>query len=253
MKRLTIVVPYRARADHLRKFIPALRTYFSRDKADCLIPYRVLIIEQEDGLPFNGGSLKNIGFRLGRDDSDYTCFHDVDYLPMWADYSWSESPAAIVWYGAESRAISASDPRLRIFHDLDGFFGAVILTPNALFEQVNGYANSYWGWGYEDADLKLRYRSAGIATARRKGTFQPLPHDNAGYNPDGSPVPTTQANRRLFESRWTNRSAVSPDGLSTLAFDILSRCDAPKGPPSERPARWEIVTVRPRVAETGNG
>ena len=34
MKRLTIVVPYRARESHLEKFVPALRAYFARDKLD---------------------------------------------------------------------------------------------------------------------------------------------------------------------------------------------------------------------------
>jgi|SRR5579862_477383 len=78
MKRLSVVVPYRAREAHLRFFVTELRNYFNRDKLDREIPYQVLIVEQNSELPFNRGALCNIGFALSRDDSDYTCFHDVD-------------------------------------------------------------------------------------------------------------------------------------------------------------------------------
>jgi N-terminal region of glycosyl transferase group 7 len=67
--------------EHLRYFVPALRAYFARDKLDRDIPYRALTIEQEPGLPFNHGALNNIGSLIGRGGCDYTCFHDVDYLP----------------------------------------------------------------------------------------------------------------------------------------------------------------------------
>ena len=103
MKRLAIVVPYRAREAHLKIFVPALRTYFTRDKLDREIPYRVVIVEQADDLPFNRGALKNIGFKLSFADADYVCFHDVDYVPVWADYRWSDVPVRIIWYGVEQR------------------------------------------------------------------------------------------------------------------------------------------------------
>jgi hypothetical protein len=82
LKRLDIVVPYRDRLAHLNAFVPLLRAYFSRDKLDKDIPYRVFIVEQEQGLPFNRGAIKNVGFVLGREHSDYTCFYDIDYLPV---------------------------------------------------------------------------------------------------------------------------------------------------------------------------
>jgi len=144
VKRLNVVVPYRERQAHLKAFVPLLRAYFARDKIDHVIPYRVFIVEQESDLPFNRGAIKNIGFVLGREESDYTCFHDIDYLPVWADYSWSDTPAAIVWHGAETRLWSLKHPGRRLGHKIEDFFGGVVLTPNALFERVNGYANTYW-------------------------------------------------------------------------------------------------------------
>jgi hypothetical protein len=234
MKRLNIVIPYRNRADHLNKFVPLVRAYFARDKLDREIPYRVLVIEQEHGLPFNRGALKNVGFVLGRNESAYTCFHDVDYLPVWADYSYPRIPTSIVWYGANHT----------IDHTLETFFGAVVLIDNKQFSMVNGYSNSYWGWGYEDDDLRNRFGSAGIRIGRRKGTFQPLPHDNEGYRTNGDPTAISRVNGQIFMESWKSGSNARRDGLDSLVYEVLDRRSIPEGPEIERAAIWEMVTVR---------
>jgi hypothetical protein len=243
MKRLSIVVPYRSREAHLQHFVPHLRAYFSRDKVDREIPYRVLVIEQEHGIPFNRGALKNIGFVLGRDESDYTAFHDVDYLPIWADYTSVDSLTPIVWFGAEVRPL-VPGRREGVINDMNQFFGGVVLVPNSGFEQVNGFANQYWGWGYEDVDLAKRFIAAGFSCGRRRGTFQPLAHKNESFGPDGKPTPFAAVNERLYRRRWTGGRSVADDGLSSLAFEVLHRRSIPDGPLPERPAQWEIVTVR---------
>ena len=244
VRRLNVVVPYRDREEHLKVFVRFVRAYFARDKVDRNIPYRVLIVEQEEGLPFNRGAINNIGFVLGRGESDYTCFHDVDYLPVWADYSWSDTPVSIVWYGAESRPISLKQPGHRVAHDIANFHSGVILTPNKLFEEVNGYSNTYWGWGWEDTDLKSRYQAAGVTFARRKGTFRPLDHDHNGYNLDSTLKPAAIANRRHYEDCWASGLTSQAEGLPTLAFEILDRRPVPEEQEVERPAIWEIVKVR---------
>jgi len=244
--RLTIVVPYRDRAAHLERFIPHLRAYFARDKIDRQIPYRVLVVEQEPGLPFNRGALKNIGFQLGGEDGDYTCFHDVDYLPLWADYSPVARPSRIVWYGAERRPLAPGRSDMAMDHHPDSFFGAVVLTPNRVFAEVDGYSNQFWGWGCEDSDLRRRYRRAGIKTDIRKGTFQALDHDHEGFTPGGDLTRVGAFNRALLEAKWAAGGGVAADGLSTLDFDILDRRPIPDEEP-ERAAPWEMVTVRLRA------
>jgi hypothetical protein len=244
MKRLNIVVPYRAREQHLQQFVPHVRTYFARDKIDREIPYRVLVIEQENGLPFNRGALNNIGFLLGRDDSDYTAFHDVDYLPIWADYTFVDTITPIVWYGAERRPIVPGHPAVMI-HKMDFFFGGVVLVPNSGFEQVNGFANQYWGWGHEDTDLANRFVASGFLPGRRKGTFVALDHKNEGLDLELKPTPFALVNDQLCRRRWTGgQSAMADDGLSSLRFEVLNRRDLSNDSIPERPARWEIVRVR---------
>ena len=247
MKRLNIVIPFRARESHLQKFVLTVRAYFARDKFDRNIPYRVLIIEQDNELPFNRGVLKNIGFALGRDESDYTCFHDIDYLPIWADYSYPEVPSVILWYGAESRFVAPGRSSGMIHHnDLASFCGGVLLVPNEMFAQINGYSNAYWGWGYEDMDLRNRFQFSGIEIDHRKGTFEALEHDHEGYELDGSQTAISRVNERIFESRWSAGAdnLMQEDGLASVAYEVLDRRPVPEGPMIERPASWEIVTVR---------
>ena len=81
-RRLAIVVPYRDRAEHLSQLLPHFQTYFQRDKLDSFLKVSFHVVEQAGTGPFNLGKVRNCGYMLSRDDSDYTCFHDVDYLPI---------------------------------------------------------------------------------------------------------------------------------------------------------------------------
>ena len=83
-KTLAIIVPYRDRFEHLSQFLPHMSAYFQRDKLDRYIKYSIHIVEQLGNERFNSGKLKNCGFSLTKDKADYFCFHDVDYLPIWA-------------------------------------------------------------------------------------------------------------------------------------------------------------------------
>src|SRR5262245_39454385 len=87
-KRLAVLVPYRDREAHLAEFVPHMRQFLSAQG----IPFQIVIIEQADPKPFNRGKLLNVGFSLVKDEVDYVCFHDVDMLPIAADYSYCETP-----------------------------------------------------------------------------------------------------------------------------------------------------------------
>ena len=243
MSRLAIIVPYRDRKQHLDQFVPHMRAYFARDKLDKDIDYRVLIVEQEAGLPFNRGALTNAGFLLAEAQSDYCCFHDIDYLPIWADYSPADRPTPIVWYGAEERPIAPSRTNLVAKHNLDLFFGGALIVPNSIYRAVNGYSNDYWGWGYEDEDIKARFAAAGIMPGRRKGTFLPLVHDSEGLKLDATPSPIAQVNQQLMQERWAAGPPAAPEGLTTLTSEVIGRASLPDAMP-ERGAPWELVKVR---------
>ena len=185
-------------------------TDFRRDKLDRRIDVSLHFVEQAGRGVFNRGKLKNAGFALTRNQHDYVCFHDVDYLPIWADYSWSPRPARLIWNG------------LRREESWETFLAAVVLFDNPSFERVNGYPNGYWGYGYEDAEIGLRCDIAGITWERRDGTFTNLPHPDSGTTPEGNFTAEALATKQLFEDRRPNLKALmAADGLSDLKFDRL--------------------------------
>ena len=208
-RRLALVVPYRDRADQLARFLPHITTYFERDLFDRTIAYTLHIVEQSADSAFNRGALKNAGFLLARENADYVCFHDVDYLPIWADYSYVQQPTRLIWHGLYPQP------------GYDTFLGGVVAFTRADFERINGYSNDYAGWGYEDDDLRERCRRAGLVPAFRDGTYTALPHAHHGLNEDGSQKPEAQATARVFTAKLLQGDAgFGAEGLSTLKFAV---------------------------------
>ena len=211
-RSLAIIVPYRNRDEHLRHFIPHMIAYFERDKLDRDIRYSLHIVEQLGEEPFNRGRLLNAGFALTRGDADYFCFHDVDYLPIWADYSYVEHPTRLIWHG------------LVLGEDYERFFGGVVAFNRHDFELVNGYSNDYWGWGYEDTDVRLRCMRAGLTVGHRDGSFQSLSHEHLGYRSDGTRTPEALANAARHQQKLeAAEERFSAEGLDTLRFEEVVR------------------------------
>jgi glycosyl transferase family 7 (putative galactosyltransferase) len=211
-KRLAIIVPYRNRVGHLRQFVPHLAMYFQRDKLDRFIPFSIHIVEQSGDAAFNRGVLCNCGYALTHESADYVCIHDVDYLPIWADYSWSAKPARLIWHG------------LALREDPNSFFGGVVLFDKSAFEQVNGYPNVYWGWGCEDLELGQRCHIVGLGFEKRDGTYRALPHPHAGWTNLGTRTEDAQRTHAIFQKRRACLSELLPkDGLSTLTFKLLEK------------------------------
>jgi hypothetical protein len=199
--KLGLIVPYRDREEHLKQFIPHMQRFLK-------IPYHLFIIEQADEKPFNRGKLLNIGFEIAKSaHCDYICFHDVDMLPVEADYSYPDAPTHL------ATRVEQFDYGM----PYPSYFGGVTLFNCADFAKVNGYSNAYWGWGLEDDDLHLRCSSSGLTTTSRDGIFHSLSHDR----PDDAD-PALQANQDLFEEYLYGTKNIWEDGLSTLQFNVVS-------------------------------
>lgn len=225
LPRLSIIIPYRDRPEQLARFVPHLVTYFQRDKLDKDIPWRLTIVEQEPGKPFNRGLIKNAGFLLTEANADYFCFHDVDYLPIWADYRYCERPARLLWYGAEATPFDPARPE-RMAADRATFFGGVVMFNKADFRRVNGYSAGYWGWGYEDTELRLRCEAEGLGCEHRDGTYEPLHHVNHGWKDWRTPTEENVRNREIFLARrdtLRETRIYREDGLSTTSFKVLAQ------------------------------
>ncbi len=70
--------------------------------------------------------MNNIGFSLTA-ESDCHCFHDVDYLPLWADYTYFRTPTRLIWYGIEARTVVLGRSEQSVSNNPDIFFGGVVL------------------------------------------------------------------------------------------------------------------------------
>lgn len=118
-----VIVPYRNREEHLKQFAPKMKEYLECD---------ILVVEQLDNKPFNRGALLNIGFLETENDYPYFIMHDVDMIPITADYSYPDKPTHI--------ATQCSQFEYKMPYG--GYFGGVNLFTKEQFRSVNGFVNT---------------------------------------------------------------------------------------------------------------
>jgi hypothetical protein len=125
--KLGIIVPYRERESHLKKFLDGIKTYFKTQN----LKYEVIVVEQLDDKPFNRGKLLNIGYIKARElGCEYIVFHDVDMIPIEVDYSYSELPMHL----ATNFELEYDKSKNLIFDD---YFGGVTMFTADTFEKIN--------------------------------------------------------------------------------------------------------------------
>jgi predicted glycosyltransferase involved in capsule biosynthesis len=191
---LNIIIPYRDREEHLNIFIKEISDFIKFD-------YKITVVEQLNDKPFNRAKLLNIGFDINKENG-YFCFHDVDMIPIEADYSYPEEPIHM--------ATNASQFDYNLpFND---YYGGVNLFNKEDFIKVNGYSNDYWGWGIEDDDLLKRVYRSGFKLIRRKGVYKSLDHKKSEPNHENRPTSLSK-----YYSNYDFRN----DGLSNLKYDVL--------------------------------
>lgn len=138
MYKLGIIVPYRNRYSHLQEFKKKVIEYLNVHGYE---NYYLIVVEQDDAKLFNRGMLCNIGFlEAEKNKCDYVIFHDVDMIPIDVDYSYSEHPVHLATNNLP----------------FESYFGGITLFPSQMFKKMNGFSNLYWGWGFEDDDLRYR-------------------------------------------------------------------------------------------------
>ena len=167
---LYIIVPLRDREFQVPSFTDGILRYLQSQRG---LRYVLLFVEQSvDGL-FNRGALLNAGYTLltqtrqaaSRAESQpvltrphpRVCFHDIDYLPL-------DAAAFQPYLRNESfqLAVNASCKP-----DVPPFVtGRIVCMSSAAVERAGGWADDYWGWGFEDADFDLRLLLAGEPVRR---------------------------------------------------------------------------------------
>lgn len=189
-----IIVPYRNRYEHLQIFILHMRNYVPG------IP--ITVIEQCDEKGFNRGKLLNIGYL--EVDADYYVQHDVDLIPIQADYSYPKQPTHIA---TELEQFDYKMP-------FKEYFGGVTLFNKLDFKKINGYTNEIFGWGLEDTLIRRELHWKGMKIQRRRGVFNSLPHER--------PQDYNSPEYKLNEMRFMN-GRKSYDGVNNCKYTVIEK------------------------------
>jgi beta-1,4-galactosyltransferase 1 len=204
VKKLSVVVPYRDRPEHLDEFAPALHEYL----ADEGIPFEITIVNQADDLLFNRAKLLNVGFLETYKTSDYTAFHDVDMLPV--------KPNAGYHYTETGRQMHSPT---------EWSMGGISMVNNDINWKLNGWANSYWGWGGEDRNYCHRFHNKGIQLEESQGYrkwawgkehFREL----QGYH-DPARKEFKKPQQKVTKNFKNNPELNDSDGLNSCVYEVL--------------------------------
>ncbi|KAF7244050.1 hypothetical protein EG68_10587, partial [Paragonimus skrjabini miyazakii] len=177
--RLALLIPFRERFTELQQFLVHLERFLNNQN----VAHTFYVLNQVDNLRFNRAALLNVGaiesdkaetegilvdyfsthgegpswnvqrFCLPR--TDYLALHDVDLLPLDPEirYTWPSGAGICHLIPAQLH------PRYYWFKN---YFGGAVLITRANFLQINGLSNSFWGWGSEDDEFRLRILRTGL-------------------------------------------------------------------------------------------
>lgn len=237
--RVAILIPFRDRWKHLRILLQHMHPVLQRQAID----YQIFIIEQTGRDTFNKGRIFNSGFTLinALDRFDCIIFHDVDLLLENDNliYNCEVPTKSSVKHLATFVDTFNYVPQSYIRPDLLAsnwtltnlwkyrkvvlYGGVTAMTPEQ-FQYINGYSNTYWGWGCEDEDIGWRLLRSNFNIYEINNGIRPnSTNETLGYR-----MIRHSRDRGNYDNwmRFYNlKDAVYrqyQDGLSDLKFNLIS-------------------------------
>lgn len=200
---VALIIPYRNRSQHLQQFLTYMHPFLVRQQ----LKYRIVVVEQAEGVAFNRAKLFNIGFveTLKLSKVDCFIFHDVDLLPQ-NDYN-------IYACTHHPRHMYSAVDTLRYHLPYRRLFGGAVAMQQVHFKKVNGFSNKFYGWGAEDDDMYNRIEQVGLSVIRfdpRVASYVMLSHSSV-WRTEGR-----------LEKLQDNKDD-SEDGLSSLSYHVLDK------------------------------
>ncbi|XP_075056636.1 beta-1,4-galactosyltransferase 1-like [Mixophyes fleayi] len=205
-QKIAIIIPFRNRELHLKIWLYYMHPFLQKQQGD----YAIYVVEQIQNTTFNKARLMNVGFTEAVKDYDYNCFIfcDVDIIPMDERnlYRCSNNP--------KHMANSLDKFKFRLFYSTS--FGGVVAFTKEQFLKINGFSNSFWGWGQEDDELYKRVMSAGMKVER--------PNQNIARSRmivHSRDVGNEKTGNRFHLVKQTGKH-MHMDGLNSLKYEIIS-------------------------------
>ena len=139
--KIAIIIPFRDRLPHLKVITNYLHMFLQRQ----LLDYRIFVVEPTIPLnvSFNKGRVMNSAYLEALKVDKYDCiiFHDVDLLP--------EDDRNIYSCSSRPKHLSVAIDKFEYKLPYSTLVGGVLSIRSDQYKQINGYSNSYWGWGGE--------------------------------------------------------------------------------------------------------
>ena len=158
-----IVIPYRDRSFHLKRFIDYMDYFlhYHYQQSDQQDPnteqheFSLFIMDQVDDELFNRALLMNAGLDHVSADTECVTIHDVDLVPAMftkSRYHTCSNPLHLAGY-SQSSGFSLVYPQ---------FAGAIMTIHQQHWASINGMDNQFQGYGFEDDDLYHRLMFLGL-------------------------------------------------------------------------------------------
>lgn len=213
MYDVVVLVPYRDREKQLEEF------YSNFWKKNSLLfekkKFKLVIIEQCSGKPFNRGKLLNVGFDLFADKTRHFITHDVDTFPT------EEKCINEIYIDNSKFEIN------RIWSPHEASLGGICKFTSEAVKKINGFPNGIWGWGIEDRALYWRAKIKKISLSERnnrKYKFKQLPHKSNKVNYVGEKLNASNFWKKDIMTKYTTEvldEKLNQDGISTIEYQIL--------------------------------
>ncbi|KAM9839312.1 beta-1,4-galactosyltransferase 1-like [Aulostomus maculatus] len=203
-QKVAIIIPFRNRHEHLKHWLYFLHPILVRQQLD----YGVYVINQDGEGIFNRAKLMNVGYVEALKEYDYDCFvfSDVDLVPMNDNnlYRCYDNP----------RHLAVGMDKFNYHLPYNTFFGGVSSLSKGQFLKINGFPNSYWGWGGEDDDIYNRVIFRGMSISRPDlltGKYKMIKHKRDLHN---------EANPKNPSKLTKTRSTMDEDGINSLVYTV---------------------------------
>ncbi|KAM7390634.1 hypothetical protein PAMA_008698 [Pampus argenteus] len=202
--KVAIIIPFRNRHDHLKHWLYYLHPILIRQQLD----YGVYVINQDGDGIFNRAKLMNAGYVEALKEYDYECFvfSDVDLVPI-NDHN-------LYRCFDQPRHLAVAMDKFNYALPYNTYFGGVSSLSKDQYLKINGFPNTYWGWGGEDDDIYRRVIYRGMSISRpdsMTGRYKMIKHVRDLHN-----EPNPKNPDKLGKTRLT----MEKDGINSLKYTV---------------------------------
>nr|XP_040023064.1 beta-1,4-galactosyltransferase 1-like [Gasterosteus aculeatus aculeatus]XP_040023065.1 beta-1,4-galactosyltransferase 1-like [Gasterosteus aculeatus aculeatus] len=203
-QKVAIIIAFRNRHEHLIYWLHYLHPILMRQQLD----YTVYVINQDGEGVFNRAKLMNAGYVEAMKEYDYDCFvfSDIDLVPMDDRnlYRCFDNP----------RHLAVAMDKFNFNLPYNSYFGGVSALSKSQYLKINGFPNTYWGWGGEDDDIYGRIVFRGMSISRPDsviGKYRMIKHNRDLHN---------EANPENPGKLRQTAQTMDKDGLNSLKYTV---------------------------------